>query len=313
MELHMNLCRFFVAVIIASAASQAVAQPASNDFKQTKEWKALNRYVGSWGHRVSVTVPQTEQSRLFQMAAWTVGGRFLQIKLTLDDASESMYMLTYDPNRQAIRCWFFSSAGDTSVATGHWDEATNTFSFKAENPPRVSITLADHIIDDDHHDWKVTIKDAADRIVYEASSQAARLNNARKESATVGGAEPTPLVQSQRKIKQLLIGVLMYATDHRNALPDNIEQIAGSYVKDDKALRNPRQPDRERGYVWVKPAAKLTRVLAPSQVIMLYEAYDKWPEGGLVVGFMDGHVELLQDEATFKQKLPPPDPIKPAP
>jgi prepilin-type processing-associated H-X9-DG protein len=36
---------------------------------------------------------------------------------------------------------------------------------------------------------------------------------------------------------------------------------------------------------------------------MLYEAYDAWPQGGIGVGFADGHVETVADEASFQKML----------
>ncbi|MCY2955363.1 MAG: DUF1579 family protein [Planctomycetota bacterium] len=296
----MNLWRFAVVAFVASMALRAYAQPANNDFKQTKEWKALNRYVGTWDNQETVTVPELKQSRRTPTAAWILGERFLQLKEKSEDGAEMVHLFAYDQNRRAMRWWSFSSLGNAGVATGSWDEATRTFSFKMEDTGPTSVTLTDRFIDDDHREWRFIVKDADGKVVFDVSGKVTRQTNA--------VPRPAAVQQSQNNVKQLFIGVMMYANDHRGALPDTIEQLIGTYLKDDKVLRNPRQPDREKGYVWAKPAQKINQVRAPNQVIVLYEAYDKWPGGGLVVGFMDGHVETVRDEEAFKQKLPKPAP-----
>jgi prepilin-type processing-associated H-X9-DG protein len=62
-------------------------------------------------------------------------------------------------------------------------------------------------------------------------------------------------------------------------------------------LVNPRQPDRKLGYVYVQPGSSPR----PDR-IMIYEAHDEWG-GGVNVACVDGHVEFVSDEATFKKRL----------
>jgi hypothetical protein len=158
--------------------SQKVGGPnmplAMDDFKQTKEWKALNRYVGTWDDQATVTIPAPSQLRSSGTAAWALGGRFLQGKSKGDDNSESMNLFTYDPNRRAVRAWWFSSLGYTSVSTGDWDEATSTFTFKADDSAPMTVIMTDHFIDDDHREYKVTTQDVDGKVVFQMSAKSTR-------------------------------------------------------------------------------------------------------------------------------------------
>lgn len=167
--------QFSAVAIIALAALGAYAQPAQDDFKQTKEWKALNRFVGTWDNQATVTVPELKQVRQTPTAAWILGDRFVQMTEKAADG-EMMYLLTYDQTRRAIRFWLFSSSGFASTATGSWDEATSTLTLKADDqPPGASGTYTDRFTDDDHHEWRWLFKDANGKVVFEASGKATRL------------------------------------------------------------------------------------------------------------------------------------------
>jgi hypothetical protein len=164
-----------VAAFIALMGLQVGAQAGGDDFKQGKEWKALNRYVGVWEDEVAVTVPEPKQGRGSNTTAWTLGDRFLQMKSKTDlDNAEQMHLFTYDPNRRAIRWWLFSSLGQASAATGSWDEATSTFTYKVEDTGPASVIITDHFTDDDHHEWKLIVKDADGKVVFETSGKATR-------------------------------------------------------------------------------------------------------------------------------------------
>lgn len=150
----------------------------------------------------------------------------------------------------------------------------------------------------------------------------ARLYGQPLESPTSGPVAPTTapaqaeengqaqaIVKSKRQARLLLDGVWLYANDHKGLLPTSLEQVIEYFPDQKDILRNPRQPERENGYVWVKPAPKFSQVRDAGHVLVLYEAYDKWPEDALVIGFMDRHIEVIKDEKTFKQKLHPPGPV----
>jgi hypothetical protein len=155
------------------AALASLAPPAADDFRQTKECKALNRYVGLWEDQVTVTVPDRKQSHGSNTVAWTLGDRFLQMKY-MEDGTESMFLFTYDANRRAVRAWMFSSLGYSVAFTGSWDETTSTLTLKVDDAGPGSSTATERFIDDDHHEWKLIAKDADGKVVYESSGKRTR-------------------------------------------------------------------------------------------------------------------------------------------
>lgn len=115
-------------------------------------------------------------------------------------------------------------------------------------------------------------------------------------------------VRSASNLKNLALATHMYANDKAGNLPakfpdDLLPYLAGANVAE--LLANPTQPGRAPGYAFVRPAgvAKMADVKEPAAAVMLYEAHEAWPAGGVNVAFYDGHVELVKDEGAFKKML----------
>jgi prepilin-type processing-associated H-X9-DG protein len=113
------------------------------------------------------------------------------------------------------------------------------------------------------------------------------------------------IAQSMNNLKQLVLSCFIYANEHKGAFPDDAAGLAEA-VKSaggvpEMLLVNPRQPQRGRdGYVYVKPSAGSR---AGGTVVVIYEAFNDWPEGGIAVGFADGHVEVVPGEAEFRKHM----------
>ena len=93
-----------------------------------------------------------------------------------------------------------------------------------------------------------------------------------------------------------------YASERGGEWPDTLEVLYEiGYMEEScrHLLVNPRQPARKDGYVYIKPLKKYPAF----GTVVIHEAYDVWPEGGLVVAFADGDVEIVQSEAEFKRML----------
>jgi prepilin-type processing-associated H-X9-DG protein len=102
--------------------------------------------------------------------------------------------------------------------------------------------------------------------------------------------------QAAKNMKKILLNCIMYAQEHQDQWPDNLQDLnVYGLAADD--LMNPRHPEEETGYVYVKPEMPLS----PSKVV-LYEKYDSWTDG-INVGFVDGHVEFITEESVFKSRL----------
>jgi len=103
-------------------------------------------------------------------------------------------------------------------------------------------------------------------------------------------------VQSASNMKQILLSCIMYAQDNKDQWPDSLQELTQRRLARD-TLINPRQPERENGYIYIKPSTPIS----PQQVV-LYEAHDSWGDG-INVGFVDGHVEFIEKEYMFKNRL----------
>ena len=102
--------------------------------------------------------------------------------------------------------------------------------------------------------------------------------------------------QTGSNMKQILLTCLMYAQDHEGQWPDTLQDLSEYGLARD-ALINPKQPEREIGFVYLKPITPIS----PQQVV-LYEAYHSWGDG-INVGFADGHVQFIEKESDFKNQL----------
>jgi prepilin-type processing-associated H-X9-DG protein len=98
--------------------------------------------------------------------------------------------------------------------------------------------------------------------------------------------------------RQLLLGCVMYADQHHGEFPDSLEQAAKEANVAAEVLVNPLRPDQKPAYTYVKPAEGTK---SPPDRLVLYETFDQFGSG-VSVGFADGHVEWVGNEAAF-QKL----------
>jgi len=109
----------------------------------------------------------------------------------------------------------------------------------------------------------------------------------------------TKSMQSASNMKQILLSCIMYAQDNKDQWPDSLQELTQHRLARD-TLINPRQPERENGYIYIKPSTPIS----PQQVV-LYEAYDSWGDG-INVGYADGHVQFIKEESNFKKDLQKP-------
>jgi len=109
----------------------------------------------------------------------------------------------------------------------------------------------------------------------------------------------TKRMNSAKKMKKILLNCIMYAQEHENQWPDSLQDLTNYGLTRD-TLNNPRQPERENGYIYIKPSTPMS----PQQVV-LYEAHDSWGDG-INVGYADGHVQFIKEESNFKNDLQKP-------
>ncbi len=109
-------------------------------------------------------------------------------------------------------------------------------------------------------------------------------------------------VQSMRNARDIVARAYSYAQKHGGAFPPDLRTIKemeenGAHLPSQMFI-NPLQPERKEGYVFLRPPDGVT----DQHVLVLYEAFDEWP-GDVAVGYADGHVERVADEAEFRKQL----------
>ncbi|MCH7557324.1 MAG: hypothetical protein IIB56_07685 [Planctomycetes bacterium] len=109
----------------------------------------------------------------------------------------------------------------------------------------------------------------------------------------------TKRMNSAKNMQKILLACMVYAKDHEDQWPDSLQDLTQRRLARD-TLINPRQPEREIGYVYVKPRTPLS----PSQIV-LYEKYDSWGDG-INVGYVDAHVQFIKKESNFKNDIQKP-------
>ena len=108
---------------------------------------------------------------------------------------------------------------------------------------------------------------------------------------------------SASNIRSLLIGFNMWACDHQDEFPPDLQTLAKASLVPPETLSSPLRPELgQAAYVYVRPAVQTSKLENPAEQVVLYEAHDHFGEG-INVGFADGHVEWMTDEAQFQSLL----------
>ena len=105
------------------------------------------------------------------------------------------------------------------------------------------------------------------------------------------------MLTSMHNMLRIMVGFNVYAQQNKSVWPDALGQIVETECID-AIPRSPLQPDNPNAYVYIKPGDK-----PAGDTVVLYERID--PKLGLkatlLVGFADGHVEALADDAVLPE------------
>jgi prepilin-type processing-associated H-X9-DG protein len=105
-------------------------------------------------------------------------------------------------------------------------------------------------------------------------------------------------VSSMANLKQVGLGLLTYANDHDDKLPDDLKSLVPDRI-DSKILESPRKPKDFTGPSYVYIAGQTTSMNPRNIVVYENPAFCS---DEVNVLFMDGHVEFMKSEA-FRQEL----------
>ena len=102
-------------------------------------------------------------------------------------------------------------------------------------------------------------------------------------------------------VRQIMTASLTYAVDHNNTMPQSLDQLdkylnVGATDKARTVLVCPIAEDKTKpSYEIVSPGKKLNAVDDPAKTVFLREIQPH-QKGRRAVGYMDGHVEIVQDQ-----------------
>lgn len=145
---------------------------------------------------------------------------------------------------------------------------------------------------------------AGERITIDLSASDTGKLAAAFAGAVINARNSAIRVSVMSNLRQLCIGVNMYASENQGALPKTLNEDLQKFLgPDPKQLWvDPLRPNEKKPYVYLKLADKLLDVKDPSSAVMIYENHTTWDDG-INVAFADGHVEWIADEKQFKLML----------
>jgi hypothetical protein len=164
----------------ANAGKQMLAEWSRQkpEEKLPPELKVLQRLAGTWDvkgiSRPAAWTPKEVRTTSKVTRKWVLDGRFLQDNSEISDGTESISLLTYDPQKKAYRSWWFSSQGNSSKSTGQWGAAAETMSFTADLGDGLTSRDSVRFLDQDRHDWHVVVRDRDGKLYFDGAWKVAR-------------------------------------------------------------------------------------------------------------------------------------------
>jgi hypothetical protein len=138
----------------------------------------------------------------------------------------------------------------------------------------------------------------ADRLTFHLDTDASLKLTAIILPAMAKSREQARRMRSLSNLKQLVLAGMMYANDHKNEFPPDLQTLIKSSDFTPEMLRNPRSAKGEIGYIYLRPVHGTAS--GAEQVV----AYESWPQppSSIAVAFADGHAQIM-DYAAFEKAL----------
>jgi hypothetical protein len=129
------------------------------------------------------------------------------------------------------------------------------------------------------------------------ASQFKRLVNASAPALARGRMEAQQM-EIAMKGRAIVQAIQVYSVDHNDALPASLEELE-KFIDDPKLLKHPR------GRTWkiLRPAKRITEIPEPARAVLLHEEFKTWPRHGVIVGFADGHIEVITTQERFRELI----------
>ena len=124
------------------------------------------------------------------------------------------------------------------------------------------------------------------------TSLASNVINARRSAA---------MMQTSVKARNIVMGCWIYAQNHNESFPDSLDQLVTEKHITSDAIKASDGTDL---FVYIKLTPEQWKE-DPSRTVILYQKFNAWPSQGISVGFVDGHVEIMNDQKAFEELLQP--------
>ncbi len=145
-----------------------------------------------------------------------------------------------------------------------------------------------------------TARTTADGVLYETRGASLAAGSAAAVAVLISvllpslsrAREQAKRVKSMSNLRQIGMGLHMYAVDNQDRFPDSLQALLDKqYLQGEDVLRSPLQPDQGAvSYVYI-PGLQLTRLQRPAQTIVAYEKIAS--NEGTHVLFADAHVRWM--------------------
>jgi len=112
--------------------------------------------------------------------------------------------------------------------------------------------------------------------------------------AVLGARDQAKQVKAMSQVRQILMAAHVYAQEHEDNFPGALDVLIDTGHIAPDALRLPT--GRDLVYLPPRDVKQVNWATTP----MILEIGGEFPEKGLIVGFLDGHVELVADEARYE-------------
>jgi hypothetical protein len=194
---------------------------------------------------------------------------------------------------------FIAQASDTNVAKQLHHIATYGLAEITGVPPQIPMEIA-QMITPTLAGSQLTVTADKAKIVAFTKELVTPMREARRHAQRVA---------AMSNMRQILMACQMYSAENKGKFPEDLKAL-GKYLNNNaQVMKNPARPDVNPPFIYIKPASQRGNT---SQRVVLYESHKEFGTG-ICVGFLDGHVEFMQDKNRFDQLLAETEVDKPAP
>jgi hypothetical protein len=157
-----------------------LARGQKPDQKRAPELQVLERFIGSWEETIELRSSGAPKPTILKIAStrkWILDGRMIENTGTWSPGNvEFLHLMTYDPKRREYRQWYFDVNNPASMGEdrGHWDEATQTLTWRGKMEDGVTTETIERFTDKDNFTWTMVIKDRSGQVVESINAKVRR-------------------------------------------------------------------------------------------------------------------------------------------